>query len=62
MGPPSAFLPQAPVAKQDQKDFGAGLPKELGAHSDVTANSDSSDQKGDDRINPESESAVSHSH
>ena len=63
MGPSSAFLPQAPpVAKQDQKDSGAGLPKELGAHSDSTANSDSSDQKGDDWINPEPESAGSHSH
>jgi len=63
MGPPSAFLPQAPpVAKQDQKDSGAGLPKELGAHSDSTANSDSSDQEGDGWINPEPESAGSHSH
>ena len=63
MGPPSAFLPQAPsVAKQDQKDSGVGLPKELGTHSDSTANSDSSDQKGDDWINPEPESAGSHSH
>ena len=49
MGRPSAFLSQAPPAtKQDQKDSGAGLPKELGAHSDSAANSDSSDQKGDD--------------
>jgi outer membrane protein OmpA-like peptidoglycan-associated protein len=63
MGPSSAFLPQAPpVAKQDQKDSGAGLPKELGAHSDSTANSDSSDQEGDDWINPEPESAELHSH
>ena len=63
MEPLSAFLPQAPpFAKQDQKDSGAGLPKELGAHSDSTANSDSSDQEGDDWINPEPESAGSHSH
>ena len=62
MGPPSAFLSQAPATEQDQKDSGAGLPKELGAHSDSTANSDSSDQKGDDWINPEPESAELHSH
>jgi peptidoglycan-associated lipoprotein len=62
MGPALVSLPQAPVAKQDQKDSGTGVPKELGTHSNSTANSDSSDQKGVDRINPKPESAGSHSH